>query len=78
MKDAFLLIMQKNRLIPKFITSQTGQEIIVKYILPNISGSKGNQTIKFGQLIHYNMRSIFLEKSYTKCERNAIPRPFYE
>ena len=35
------------------------------HILPNIS-SKGNQTMKFGQLIEYNMRNIFLEKSYTK------------
>ena len=23
--------------------------------------------MKFGQLIEYNMRNIFLEKSYTKC-----------
>ena len=29
--------------------------------------SKDNQTIKFGQLIDYSMRNIFLEKSYTKC-----------
>ena len=31
-----------------------------------ISRSKGNQEVKFGQLIEYNMRNIFLEKSYTK------------
>ena len=37
------------------------------HILHNISRSKGNQTMKFGQLIHYNMRNIYLEKSYTKC-----------
>ena len=23
--------------------------------------------MKFGQLIEYNMRTIFVEKSYTKC-----------
>ena len=23
--------------------------------------------MKFGQLIEYNMRNIFLQKSYTKC-----------
>ena len=32
--------------------------------------------MKFGQLIEYNMRNIFLEKSYAKCRREAIPRPF--
>ena len=29
-----------------------------------------------GQLIKYSMRNIFLEKSYTKCGRETIPRPF--
>ena len=44
-------------------------------MLPNISRSKGNQAIKFGQLIEYNMRSIFVEKPYTKCVGETIPRP---
>ena len=35
-----------------------------KHILLNISKSKGNRTMKFGQSIEYNMKSIFLEKSY--------------
>ena len=34
--------------------------------------------MKFGQLIEYNMRNIFLEKSYTKCGGEASPRSFYE
>ena len=34
-------------------------------LLPNISRSKGNQT--FGQFLDYDMRNIFVEKSYTKC-----------
>ena len=34
--------------------------------------------MKFGQLIECNMRNIFLEKSYTKCGREIIPRPFFE
>ena len=46
------------------------------HILPNISRSKGNQTVKFGQLIDYNMRHIFLEKSYKKCGGETIHRPF--
>ena len=31
--------------------------------------------MKFGQLIEYNMRKIFLEKSYTECGGEASPRP---
>ena len=45
------------------------------HILPNISRSKGNQTIKFGQLIEYNISNIFVEKSNTKFAGEAIPRP---
>ena len=45
------------------------------HILPNISTSKGNQTVKFGQLIEYNLRNIFAEKSYTKYTAESIPRP---
>ena len=50
----------------KFMTSQTRQQIITIHILPNISRSKDNQTMKFGQLIDYKMKMIFLEKSCTK------------
>ena len=45
------------------------------HIFTNISKSKGNQAMKFGQLIEYNMRNIFVEKSYTKCAGETIPRP---
>ena len=41
-------------------------QTIIIYILPNISRSKGNQTMKFDQLMEYNMRNIFIGKSYTK------------
>ena len=44
------------------MTSQPGVETIVMQILPDISQSKGNQTVKFGQLIDYNKRNIFLQK----------------
>ena len=30
----------------------------------------------FGQLIEYNMRKIFIEKLYTKCGGETIPRPY--
>ena len=46
------------------MASQTGQKIIAKHILSNMSRNKGNQTFKFGQLIEYNMIYIFLEKPY--------------
>ena len=59
-------LIKKIRLISNFMTSQLGQQTIVIHILLNISRSKGNQTMKFGQLIECNMRNIFLEKSYTK------------
>ena len=42
----------------------------------SISRSERNQTIKFVQLIDYNIRNIFLEKSYAKCGKETIPRPF--
>ena len=44
------------------MTSQPGLQTIAIYILPDISQSKGNQTMKFDQLIEYNKRNIFLQK----------------
>ena len=32
--------------------------------------------MKFGQLIEYNIRNIFLEKSCTKYGEETSPRPF--
>ena len=57
------------------MTSQPGQQTIAIQILPNISRNKGNKAMKFGQLIEYNIRNIFVEKSYTKCAGETIPRP---
>ena len=36
--------------------------------------SKGNQAMKFGQLIEYNMKNFSVEKSYTKCAGETISR----
>ena len=30
--------------------------------------------MKFGQLIEYDIRNIFVEKSYTRCAGETIPR----
>ena len=50
------------------MTSQAANKQL-KDTLPNIS-------MKFGQVIKCNMRNIFLEKPYTKCGGETIPRPF--
>ena len=59
------------------MTSQPGLQTIAIHILPNISQSKGNQTMKFGQLIEYNKRNIFLQKLCRKWWKKASPRPVY-
>ena len=59
-----------------FISPQKLFSII--HILPNISRSKGNHTMTFGQLIECNMRNIFPEISYTKCGGETSSRPFSE
>ena len=63
-------------IISNFMTSQPGEQTILIHILPNISGSKGNQTMKFGQLIKCNLRNICLEQSHTKCGGETSPRLF--
>ena len=40
--------------------SQTGIKTMTIKILPNISKSKGSQTIELRQLIEYNVRNISL------------------
>ena len=64
-KKAFFLI-RKLWLISKFMTSQTVQQIITIHVLPNIFRSKGNQAIRFGQLIRYSVRNVFAQKSCRK------------
>ena len=58
------------------MTSKTGKETITIHMLLDISRNKGTQTMKFGQLIEYNMGHNFLEKSGTKYGGKAIPKPF--
>ena len=76
------LVMKKNglirkaRLISKFMASQPGSQTFLIHLLPNISRSKGNQTIKFCQLIECNKRNTFVEKPYKKCYGETIARPF--
>ena len=51
------------------MTSQTGKQITIIHMLPNISRSKGNQ--KNDQLMEYNMRNSFLQKSWKKWGRGT-------
>ena len=46
------------------MTSRTGKQIIKMHILPNISRSICNQTMKCGQLMEYNIKNIYLEIEY--------------
>ena len=58
------------------MAAQPGKQTIAIHIFSYISRSKGNQTVKFGQLIEYNMRKIFLKKPYPKCGGETSPKPF--
>ena len=55
-------LIRKIRLTSKFMTSQHGLQTITIHILLNISQSKGNQKMKFGQLIEYNKINTFLQR----------------
>ena len=69
-------LIRKIRLVSKSVTSQPGQQTIETYIWLNISRSKGNKPMKFGQLIKYNMRNILVELSFTKCAGETVVRPY--
>ena len=77
---------RKLTLILNFMTSQTGKQIITISYYPRSKGNiskffsrrKGNQPIKFGQLIEYKRIRIFLEKSHIKCGGEASPRTFHK
>ena len=47
-------------------------------MLSNISSFNGNHSMTFASLIEYNMKNSFLEKPYTKCDRETTSRPFFE
>ena len=81
---SWILVMYKNslirkiRLISKLMMSQPGKQTIATHTLLNNSRSKDNQTIKLCQLIEYDVRNIFLEKSYIKWVGETILRPLHK
>ena len=58
------------------MTKQPGKQTLAILILCNILRNNDNQTIKYGQFIEYNLRKIFLEKSFSKCVKKLFPDPF--
>ena len=58
------------------MTSQPGLQTITIHILHNISQSKGNQTMKFCQVIEYNKRNIVFQKSCRNLGKEISSRPF--
>ena len=64
--------MSKIMLISKFMTSQPGEQTITIHILSNISPC---QAMKFSQVIEYNKKNIFLQKSCRKLGRETSSRP---
>ena len=51
------------------MTSKPGLQTIAIHLLPNISQSKDNQTMKFGQLIEYNKINTYLKKIMQKMKQ---------
>ena len=58
------------------MTPQPRKKTIAIHILPNISKSKGNQKMKFGQLIEYNMRNNFLKNRKQNAMEKVVPELF--
>ena len=67
---------RKIRLTSKFMTSQPGLQTIAMHILPNISQSKGNQTMKFGQFIEYKKINVFF-KNYAENEAGRVVQDLF-
>ena len=58
------------------MTSQTGKQIIITHTLSNISRSKGNQAMKFDQLIKYSVRNIFFTNHKENQAGRLVPALF--
>ena len=65
------------RFTPKFMTSQSGLQTIAINMLSNILQSKGNQRMKFDQLIEYKKRNISLQKLCKKWGKETSSGPLF-
>ena len=57
------------------MTSSTGKQMITILILSNIGRKKDNQTMKFGRLVDWNMRNIFLKNLTQNVVNKLVPAP---
>ena len=55
------------------MTSKTGKQIITIHILPNISRSKGNKIMKFGQFINVTWKIPFSKNYMQNVVENLVP-----
>ena len=58
--------------------SLNGQQTITIDILPKYYMKKSNHTMKFSQLIEYNKKNIFLQKSCRESGRATSSRPLFD
>ena len=58
------------------MASQLGKQTIAIHKLSNIARGKGNQEMKFGELIKYNIINIFLENHTQNVVEKLFPDPF--
>ena len=65
------------RLISEFMTSQPSQQTTTIQTLPNISQCKDNEIIKFGQVIDYNKRNTFVQKSCIRQGKKTSSKKLY-
>ena len=70
-------VIRKIWLISKFITSQPCYQKIKIHVMSIVSYSKGNQTVKFVQLIEYNKIIFFSLKSCIKWIRETNSRSLF-
>ena len=69
-------LIRKIRLTSEVMTSQPSLQQL-QYTLLNISRRKGNQTLKFVQLIEYNKRNTFLQNLYRKLGKETSTRSLF-
>ena len=60
------------------MTSQPKKQTITIHILTNISRRKRNQTMRFDQLIEYNIRTFFFKNHTQNAVEKLFPDPFLQ
>ena len=58
------------------MTLKPGKQTITVHILPNISQSKGNKTMKSGQVLEYSKVNIFFKNHIEKEAGRLVPDLF--